>query len=483
MGMSLDQLLGEDGELKQPLPPRKSKNDGQPPWGWIAAGLAFLILVAILIGVGVSASSDNDSDEYESLQMTQARIAIWETGTAVTFRLTAFAPTHTPLPTDTVIPSSTPTDTATATNTPLPTDTNTPTETNTPTNTPTDTNTPTATATATDTATRIPTVTTIPSDTPTATLTSTPEISRVNRNNARLLVELRKLEDHDTWIYALAWSPDSKYIASAGAYMGSEHIWIWDAETGQIVMRFPAHAGTINTLSWSHDGSLIASGSTDKTVGIWQARDGQLVAQFAGHTNAIQSVRWSPDGKLLASGSSDHTVRVWDVERKGEIQRFENLGGIVYAVTWSPDSRYVAAVGNFGAAKIWDANNGDPINITLPISGTGRDITWSPPDGRRIAILTNNSLLQVWNVATNQQVGTYSGRHHAWTPDGLILAADFENVVYVFDLDDGSPNFGESLTELRGHEMTISTMLWSPNGQFLATAGQDKIIHIWGLPE
>jgi len=69
----------------------------------------------------------------------------------------------------------------------------------------------------------------------------------------------------------------------------------------------------VNSVSWSPDGTRLASGSYDKTVRVWDVATGASVATLEGHTGWVRSVSWSPDGTRLASGSRDETVRVWDV--------------------------------------------------------------------------------------------------------------------------------------------------------------------------
>src|SRR5205085_869028 len=64
--------------------------------------------------------------------------------------------------------------------------------------------------------------------------------------------------------------------------------------------------------AWSPDGKRIASSSSDNTVQVWDATSGKLVYTYRGNSDTVSAVAWSPDGKRMASGCSDHTVRVWD---------------------------------------------------------------------------------------------------------------------------------------------------------------------------
>ena len=61
----------------------------------------------------------------------------------------------------------------------------------------------------------------------------------------------------------------------------------------------------------------------------------ELVIQ-RGHSDGVNSVSFSPDGRLLASGSWDGTIKLWDVETKKEIGSLTGHSEGVYSVSFSP---------------------------------------------------------------------------------------------------------------------------------------------------
>ena len=98
------------------------------------------------------------------------------------------------------------------------------------------------------------------------------------------------------------------------------------AQTGEkILCPLRGHGRKVMSVSWSPDGTRLASGSVDKTVLIWDAASGEQLCSLTGHSDGVTSVSWSPDGKRLASGSFDETVRIWEFATGKELSQL-NVG-------------------------------------------------------------------------------------------------------------------------------------------------------------
>jgi WD40 repeat protein len=72
--------------------------------------------------------------------------------------------------------------------------------------------------------------------------------------------------------------------------------------------------GEVTAVTYSPDGTRMASGSDDTTLKVWDAASGAELATLSGHTDRVVAVAYSPDGARSVSGSFDQTSKLWDTQ-------------------------------------------------------------------------------------------------------------------------------------------------------------------------
>jgi WD40 repeat protein len=327
-------------------------------------------------------------------------------------------------------------------------------------------------------------------------------------------------KEHGNAWSTLAWSPDSKFIAT-GNFAGD--VQLWDTVSWKLISTIYECIGTVNAVIWSPDGRKLAFSSEDKTVQVWDARtwkclfvsnfnvtgmswspDGRHLAFYTdmskstvqildatsfkqqnfykGHSEWVTAVAWSPDGRKVASSSHDKTVQIWDSRKGKHLFSYKGHNQRVNTVAWSPDGSRLASGSTDKTAQVWDARTG---HILLCYSGhtdAVNTLAWSP-DGSKLASggYLDDGTLQVWDSRTGNcffsyNTGGFGGvTNIKWSPDGNKISSNFWNNTEILDVYTGQSYFSRI-----GHADNVKAMVWSPDGTRIATCSEyrDKV-QVW----
>lgn len=132
-----------------------------------------------------------------------------------------------------------------------------------------------------------------------------------------------------------------------------------DARGCQVVRSWRAHMVPVLHLEQDPSGSLLATGSSDRTVKVWDIAGGFGTHVFKGHRGIVTALAWHPDPNqlLLVSGDDSGNVRVWDLHTSKCVASLSEHAGAVTGFAWSSDGWVLATVGRDQLIHLWCARD------------------------------------------------------------------------------------------------------------------------------
>jgi WD40 repeat protein len=198
---------------------------------------------------------------------------------------------------------------------------------------------------------------------------------------------VRRFSQPDGRVFSIAGSPGGRYLA-----VGAEHgLSLFDLPAGES-RRFEGYFYPVGRLTFSSDDRWLASAPApwldedrakkhDTQVVLRDTSTGER-RMLSGHEDTVFDVSFSPDGTTLASGSLDHTVRLWNLAT-GESRVLEGHGDLVATVTFSPDGRRLVSTSIDGTTRVWDIGPGGT-NTNQVVGRGGLSRPSFSPDGLRL---------------------------------------------------------------------------------------------------
>lgn len=292
---------------------------------------------------------------------------------------------------------------------------------------------------------------------------------------------------HAAPVFSCAWSPtDGAVFATGGGDDVAFLHRVSDAASAPRTSSAPpadvtsaalrGHTDTVSSLSFNHDGSLLASGGLDGKALVWSVADPALPPRaLEGPGGGLEWVRWHPKGNVLLAGSEDFTAWMWNAADGALMQVFAGHSNSVSCGGFSPDGKTVATGSFDGSLRLWAPRTGECSTLFMghPYhDGPVTCLDFHPNTEGLLLTGSEDNTARLVSGVSGKVLGTLAA--HAETIECVGLSGDFpfaasgaiDAKLVVWDLNTLQPR-----TTLQ-HDKAVSALRWIPGTACLYRCGE-----------
>ncbi|MDX2259376.1 MAG: protein kinase [Hyphomicrobiaceae bacterium] len=291
---------------------------------------------------------------------------------------------------------------------------------------------------------------------------------------------MREIAAHDGAIHAVAYSPDGRFVVTAGA---DATLKIWDSSLAGAARVVPMNHGAARTIAVA--GQTIATGHADGYVSLWDLATGVKLADFQRNEASIWAVAATAvPGRFLAA-SHDWKVTLWDRASPGDpVHVFSGHDSAVQAVA-AGRGPLMASGGADRQVKVWNLETLDTVRTYARLADFVTAVALTD-DGRLAAAGLLNGEVGVFSANSRRVQRRLRGHKGRINTVAFVAAADAATPVLVSGSADGTIRVwnlrrGTTLRTFASHQGSVTALSVSADGRRLVTAGDDGRLRVWNL--
>lgn len=218
---------------------------------------------------------------------------------------------------------------------------------------------------------------------------------------------------------------------------------VFDLSTQTVVATFQAHEKPIFDIITIPAKKEFLTAAEDGTVGVWSLTDYSLLYRIPVSYDTVRAMAVSPDGTKAAFGCKDGFVRIYNLSDYSREHRLEKHTHPVTSVQYAPDGKYLVSGGRDAQLNFWSLPDYEH-KLTIPAH-----------------------MFSVYGIAFHPTLPYFATASQdksikLWGSDDLKLYK-------ILSLEKNT----------NGHTHSINRLTWTPDGKYLITTGDDKMVMIW----
>jgi WD40 repeat protein/beta-lactamase regulating signal transducer with metallopeptidase domain len=165
----------------------------------------------------------------------------------------------------------------------------------------------------------------------------------------------------------VVFAPDSRsFVTCNGDFQRREQpgqVELWSRDTGDLIRSFGPHPSEVKCAAFNQNGTLLATGCTDRHLRIWDVATGRRVATLR-HNSTIFSARFLPDSDLVLTATYDGALWLWNWKSQDRLTRLQAHADFIGRFDLSGDLSVLATASRDQFVKLWAlAGQGNELRI------------------------------------------------------------------------------------------------------------------------